>query len=43
VKRDASPVQAFGNLGNAYTKATNKAYGRTGSLFENPFGRKPTG
>ena len=25
---------------NAYAKAVNKAYGRTGSLFENPFGRK---
>jgi REP element-mobilizing transposase RayT len=37
----AAPSQAFGNLCNAYTKAINKMYGRTGSLFENPFGRKP--
>ena len=34
------PSQQFGNLFNAYAKAINKAYGRTGSLFENPFGRK---
>jgi putative transposase len=40
-KKIATPSQAFGNLCNAYTKAINKAYGRTGSLFENPFGRKP--
>ncbi len=33
------PGQQFGNLLNAYTKAINKAYDRTGSLFENPFGR----
>lgn len=36
-----SPSQAFGNLCNAYAKAVNKKYGRTGSLFENPFGRIP--
>ena len=35
----ASPSQQFGNLFNAYTKAINNAYGRTGSLFQNPFGR----
>ena len=35
---DAS--QAFSNLFNAYAKAINKAYNRTGSLFEHPFGRK---
>lgn len=29
--------QHFGNLFNAYTKAINKAYQRTGSLFEKPF------
>ena len=34
------PSQQFGNLFNAYTKAMNKAYGRTGSLFQNPFGRR---
>jgi len=30
---------AFSNLFNAYAKAINKAYGRTGSLFQHPFGR----
>ena len=34
-----SPSQAFSNLFNAYTKSINKAYGRTGSLFEKPFRR----
>jgi putative transposase len=33
------PSQHFSNLFNAYTKAINKAYGRTGSLFEERFGR----
>ena len=33
------PSQQFGNLFNAYAKAINKACGRTGSLFQNPFGR----
>ena len=37
----SSPSQRFGNLFNAYTKAINKTYGRTGSLFEKPFHRKP--
>ena len=36
-----NPSQQFGNLFNAYAKAINKAYRRTGSLFENPFGRIP--
>ncbi|MEA3349403.1 MAG: hypothetical protein U9Q82_02140 [Chloroflexota bacterium] len=36
----SSPSQYFGNLFNAYTKAINKVYGRTGSLFEKPFHRK---
>ncbi len=36
-----NPSQQFGNLLNAYAKAINKAYQRTGSLFENPFGRVP--
>ncbi len=31
----------FSNLFNAYTKAINKAYGRTGSLFEKNFKRIP--
>ena len=34
-----SPSQQFGNLFNAYTKAVNKVYHRTGSLFEHPFHR----
>ena len=33
------PSQQFSNLFNAYAKAINKTYGRTGSLFQNPFGR----
>ncbi len=32
---------AFSNFLNAYAKAINKAYGRTGSLFQHPFGRIP--
>jgi REP element-mobilizing transposase RayT len=32
-------TQQFSNLFNAYAKAINKAYGRTGSLFEGRFGR----
>ena len=32
---------AFSNLFNAYAKAINKAYDRTGSLFQHPFGRIP--
>ena len=34
-----APSQQFGNLFNAYAKAINRAYERTGSLFEDPFGR----
>lgn len=34
-----NPSQAFSNLFNAYAKAINKGYGRTGSLFEERFGR----
>jgi REP element-mobilizing transposase RayT len=30
---------AFSNFFTAYAKAINKAYGRTGSLFQHPFGR----
>jgi REP element-mobilizing transposase RayT len=33
------PSQYFSNLFNAYTKALNKAYDRTGALFQRPFGR----
>jgi REP element-mobilizing transposase RayT len=32
--------QAFSNLFNAYTKSINKAYGRSGSLFQKSFKRK---
>ena len=35
----SSPSQQFGNLFNAYAKAFNKRYNRTGSLFQKPFGR----
>lgn len=31
----------FSNFFNAYAKTINKAYGRTGSLFQHPFGRMP--
>ena len=34
------PSRAFSNLFSTYTKAFNKAYQRTGSLFEKPFKRK---
>jgi len=33
------PGRAFSNLFNAYAKAINKACGRTGCLFQRPFGR----
>ena len=33
------PSQAFSNLMNAYTKAINKRFNRTGSLFQKPFKR----
>lgn len=39
VSKVFKPSQYFSNLFNAYTKAINKAYGRTGSLFEERFGR----
>ena len=34
-----NPSQAFSNFFNAYAKAFNKAYHRTGALFQRPFGR----
>jgi len=37
--RSKSPSQPFSNLFNAYAKAFNKACGRTGALFQRPFGR----
>jgi REP element-mobilizing transposase RayT len=33
--------QYFSNLFNAYAKAFNRAQGRTGALFQRPFGRIP--
>ena len=36
-----SASQSFSNLFNAYAKAINKGYGRTGPLFERPFRRIP--
>lgn len=33
------PARRFANLFNSYAKAVNKAYGRTGSLFQKRFGR----
>jgi putative transposase len=36
---DAAPSQAFSNLFNAYSRAINEVYTRTGSLFEHPYGR----
>ena len=35
------PSRQFSNLFNTYAKAINKAYGRTGSLFEGRFKRLP--
>jgi putative transposase len=33
------PSKIFSNFFNAYAKAINRGYGRTGSLFQRPFGR----
>lgn len=35
-----NPSQQFSHFLNSYSKAINKAYGRTGALFQHPFGRK---
>lgn len=35
-----APSQAFSNFFNAYARTINNTYGRTGSLFQRPFGRK---
>jgi len=40
-KKKYTPHQQFGNLFNAYAKAFNNKYDRTGSLFESPFERIP--
>ena len=37
--RRKKPGQVFGDFFNGYAKAINSAYQRTGSLFQNPFGR----
>lgn len=39
LKKKYKPSNQFGHLFNAYTKAINKRYHRTGSLFEHPFRR----
>src|SRR5690606_24362917 len=39
-KEAQDPSRKFSNLFNAYTKAINKRYLRTGSLFQKPFKRK---
>ncbi|MFH1006329.1 MAG: transposase, partial [Candidatus Latescibacterota bacterium] len=36
-----APSQKFADFFNAYAKAINRAYRRTGSLFQHPFGRVP--
>ena len=36
-----SPSRQFVNLVNAYAKAVNKAFDRSGSLFQKPFQRIP--
>lgn len=35
------PKQYFSNMFNAYARSFNNRYGRTGSLFQRPFGRIP--
>ena len=39
--RDNRPHQYFSNFFNAYARTINDRYGRTGSLFQRPFGRIP--
>ncbi len=39
VDKVLKPTQQFSNFFNSYAKAINKAYGRTGSLFQKRFGR----
>ncbi|HKI89689.1 MAG TPA: hypothetical protein VKA38_11730, partial [Draconibacterium sp.] len=39
VSKKYEPTNQFSHLFNAYTKAINKRYHRTGSLFEHPFKR----
>ncbi len=40
VNGEKSIYQAFSNLFNSYTKSINKAYERTGSLFQEQYGKK---
>lgn len=40
-KKKYKPSNQFSHLFNAYTKAINKRFHRTGSLFEHPFRRIP--
>ncbi len=37
--QDFDPTQHFSNLFNSYAKSINKAYRRTGALFQRPFNR----
>ena len=39
--RDDRPHQYFSNCFNAYARTINDRYGRSGSLFQRPFHRKP--
>ncbi len=41
IQVSTSPSTQFSNFFNAYAKAINNAYGRTGSFFQHPFGRIP--
>jgi putative transposase len=41
MQSEPSPSHQFSVLLNAYAKTINKAYHRTGSLFQHPFGRIP--
>jgi len=38
---EQTPSKRFSDFFNAYSKSINAAYGRTGSLFQHPFGRIP--
>ena len=39
VEKSTNPSKAFSNLFNSYARTINQTYGRTGSLFQRPFGR----
>ena len=39
LSKPLNPSQQFSNFFNSYTKSINTAYGRTGNLFQRPFGR----